>query len=62
MVEILKAAEYGRVQFGKEMMEASSPSKEGLGNLYILGNRCFRCSRTLRTDLLDSMYRVPSGV
>ena len=67
MVELLSAAEYGRVYFGKERMTTST-SREGCerpGLFWKLGytrNYEFQEIRTLRTDQLASMYRIPFGV
>jgi len=62
MVEIVKAAEYGKLISGRTRIRTSYPSKEASWTPKNLQDTCFRCLRTLVTDLLDSMYRGLSGV
>ena len=68
MVDLLQVAEPGRFISGikerrlRHQARKDMDDRDSSRSLIILGNRCMRCSRTLRTDLLVSMYRVSFGI
>jgi len=47
MVEIVKAAEYGKLISGRTRIRTSYPSKEASWTPKNLQDTCFRCLRTL---------------